>query len=293
MKINENEIVKEAICVFNGYLRIEYDRNDDKILFKPCCEAVPKSLDQLRIDSNYFINNVEKCIHDFENLNLRVLTKYYTGNCYITEQHSGINNLCENYLFNKKINWIENSILTGCNLNCIMCGSDHSYHKKEVDLYKRLTSILKTYDLKFYNSTCQGEPLLYKDNLFDFIEHSKCNVNILSNGLLLNNNDIEFLSKYKNRVFITISIDSHIKETYERIRLGSNYDTVMNNIFKLQENGLLSRIHYVVQEENKNEAEDALKFFKANNIKVSVLSDGYIGKYNVNLKQLCQQYAFK
>lgn len=121
MKINENEIVKEAICVFNGYLRIEYDRNDDKILFKPCCEAVPKSLDQLRIDSNYFINNVEKCIHDFENLNLRVLTKYYTGNCYITEQHSGINNLCENYLFNKKINWIENSILTGCNLNCIMC----------------------------------------------------------------------------------------------------------------------------------------------------------------------------
>ena len=193
MKLKENLITFQPSCVFDGYLRIEYNRSDDKILLKPCCEALPRNIKKLQIDSDYFINNVEECIHDFEKLDLRRLNHYYDGCCYITKQHSGINCLCENYKYNKKITWIENSILTGCNLNCIMCGSDHSYNKKEVELYKKLTSILKTFDLKLYNSTCQGEPLLYKDNLFDFIKNTKCDVNILSNGLLFSDNDIEFL----------------------------------------------------------------------------------------------------
>lgn len=275
-------------CIFNNYLILCYDRITDEILLKPCCALIPKAnMDIIRVKSEYFINNFEECLENYKKLDLSNLYEYYNGVCGVYHQKFGIDNICNNYTGNHTFTVIENSISAFCNLNCIMCSTHRGYNKREEFLYKEITKKIQNYDkLKEYSFTAFGEPLIYKDLVYDFLENSKCErVNLLTNGSLLNDEDITKLSEYNN-LYITVSIDSHIKETYEKIRLGSNFDNIMKNILELKRVKKLAGINYVVQDTNKNEIDDALKYFSELDISIQFLSVDNITRYTSNEKIL-------
>ena len=83
-----------------------------------------------------------------------------------------------------------------------------------------------------------------------------------------------------------MTIDSHIKENYEKIRLGSNFDNIMKNILELKRVKKLAGINYVVQDTNKNEIDDALKYFSELDISIQFLSVDNITRYTSNEKIL-------
>lgn len=242
-------------CILKNYLRITYDRQIDKIILKPCCNVLPKLMEPPFVyDPEYFIYNLEQCIHQWEQISIKNLALYYTGSCTASSHSQSNFSLCNEYNYNDHIYCIDISISRACNLNCLMCIEHKAMNIREQDIYIRLLKQIKSFPYTIWvTTTTVGEPFLYKDTIFDILEHSNHYLRILTNGVLLTDADIERLSKYKNRIQITVSCDSFVKETYQTIRRGSDFRQAFHVISLLKEKGLLTQINYVVQEENLDE----------------------------------------
>ena len=120
---------------------------------------------------------------------------------------------------------------TGCNFRCTMCQvSDENFISKNLsfDLFKNFINQNK--QLLKIKLQGMGEPLV-NNNFFEMVEHASkhgiCS-EITTNGSLLNEKNISFLKKSKLSR-ITISIDGATKETFESIRIKSNFETVISN----------------------------------------------------------------
>lgn len=91
-------------------------------------------------------------------------------------------------------------------------------------------------------------------------------IRILSNGTLFNEkNWIDFKAKVQGKVLATFSIDAASKETYEKIRIGGDFEKIIANMeyaSKLRKKGELSylRLNFVVQNLNYMEMEDFVKW---------------------------------
>lgn len=129
-----------------------------------------------------------------------------------------------------------------CNLDCIMCYSNH--HKSaEVHDVKALYTDAFFEELKTFIPHLQrayllgGEPFCEPLNLklLNLITelNPACKVTIQTNGTLLTEDILRMLKK--GTFDINVSIDSLNKTIFESIRCGASYDAVMANIHKLQE----------------------------------------------------------
>jgi MoaA/NifB/PqqE/SkfB family radical SAM enzyme len=81
-----------------------------------------------------------------------------------------------------------------------------------------------------------GEPLLHP-KFFDLLEYGKlkgAKLSLITNGSLLNETKIKRLLDIEIDS-IEISVDSHKRDIYERIRVGLSYDKVEKNIVNLME----------------------------------------------------------
>ena len=120
---------------------------------------------------------------------------------------------------------------TGCNFRCTMCqvsspnfkskNLDYEMFKKTIDDNKQLLKI---------KLQGMGEPLV-NNNFFNMMEYaSKYSIvsEITSNGSLLNEKNISKLLNAKISR-ITISIDGATSEIFEKIRVKSNFETVVSN----------------------------------------------------------------
>lgn len=295
-------------CIFNyskGFIRFNYDRDMDMVYITPCCNAKPKKfIKPIAWKSEYFISNFERCLEDYHSANLQDLNDWYFGTCLKANRlESSISGLCTGYTWNKSTTIIENSISRTCNLNCIMCNLGSKYNSKEMKISNFVYNKISKMNLDTLLTTTAGEPFIDKEGIFNLLERSKqirC-IYITTNGSLLNEDDIIRLSKYYN-LKITVSLDSINKETYEKIRLGSNFDTVFNNVLFLKKYGILDHINYVLQLANINECFNVNDFFQSYDIKVDYLldnseiknkelqnklnvlkgGDSYLYKYNAN-----------
>jgi pyruvate-formate lyase-activating enzyme len=121
-----------------------------------------------------------------------------------------------------------------CNLRCIMCPYQKMTRKKEVMSMENFKKILdeasklgyKKLSLNLYN-----EPFLDK-NIFEKIVYAKSKdffVMLYSNGTTLNETIRKDILK-SNLDLIRFSFDGATKETYEKIRRGSNFKRVKENI---------------------------------------------------------------
>lgn len=131
---------------------------------------------------------------------------------------------------------LELTITNRCNSRCIMCPTKvHSGQDMMNDeLFKKIIIEAEELGIKKMNLT-GGETLLVPDiaEKIKFAKnHSIEYIHMFSNGSLLDDKKIkEILNSGLDS--LTISIDSPIKEKYENIRIGLNFDTVFANIKNL------------------------------------------------------------
>ena len=165
-----------------------------------------------------------------------------------------------------------------CNLKCSMC--PHSKPTKEfqkslgfmdMELYKKII------DQGIKNGMCsiklnwRGEPLMHP-KIAEMVQYAKekgvLEVQMNTNGLLLNPELSEKLidAKLDRMIF---SVDGIKKETYEKIRVQGNYETLLDNIktfVKIRnEKGLkkpLVRMQMVKMDCNINELEEFKSYWK-------------------------------
>lgn len=124
-----------------------------------------------------------------------------------------------------------------CNLRCIMCSYPDMTREKvlmSMDLFKKIIddaaiNNIRQISLSFYN-----EPLL-DPLLFERIKYAKSKglwVAFSSNGCLLTSEKINAILD-SGLDSIRFSFDGAVKETYEKIRVGANFEKTKSNIIQL------------------------------------------------------------
>jgi len=165
-----------------------------------------------------------------------------------------------------------------CNLKCTMCsrtvlkiheGENLKY--MDFELFKSIVDEAKKLGVPSVKFGILTEPLLHP-RFVDMVQYVSDmgfeDIGVVTNGTLLTEDLAEKLIK-AGLIKINISFDSPIKETYEAIRVGANFDKVIGNIRNLIEirNKLKSpipllRITMVKMEKNEQERELFQDLFK-------------------------------
>ncbi len=149
---------------------------------------------------------------------------------------------------------------TACNLNCSMCDSSvrnrkWDYQFMPVDFFKKIINQLPF--LKYLNLTGIGEPLLNK-NIFEMVNiasKKKINVHFSTNATIINYDIADRLIR-AGLYSICFSIDAADKQNYEKIRKGSSFEKVIENIKifiekkKILRSKILTQIYCVGTKEN-------------------------------------------
>jgi len=124
-----------------------------------------------------------------------------------------------------------------CNLQCTIC--DRSAMTKAVEamdwnLFEKICSDAVDLGISRIGLNRFGEPLLHP-RLPEMVAFAKARgakrVDITTNGLLLTEEKSTLLLE-AGLDQIAVSVDGFLKETYEKIRIGSSYDKVVNNIHR-------------------------------------------------------------
>ncbi len=183
-----------------------------------------------------------------------------------------------------------------CNLRCTMCDDEMKQRvdKKDIDFDNFIKIIKQFKKLKSINFTGYGEPLLNGDllKMVKYASEKGISTSFSTNCTLLNSQNTERIlnSGLKSLIF---SIDSGIEEEYNKIRIGSNFQIVKENIKNFmnqhRESGsdIRVEIYSVVIPPRIKEIEKILDFAKetgVKKVKIRGLVDhrGRNDKYDIN-----------
>ena len=121
-----------------------------------------------------------------------------------------------------------------CNLKCTMCLNRFLPREQkgsmDLSLFKEIIDQASsfTYEIYLYS---RGESLLHPQ-VFDMIEHVKrrgLNVRLNTSGTLLTEEKSHRLIK-SGLDLLTFSVDGYDKETYEKLRVGADFEETLKNI---------------------------------------------------------------
>ena len=180
-----------------------------------------------------------------------------------------------------------------CNLRCTMCVThsdfiDHSHLEKypkhfDLEKYKWILDQMEPYkDFMSVAPQFQGEPFMAPD-ILEMISYARgkgfC-VGFTSNATLWNDEIIDHMIDHEVNN-LCVSLDGATKETYERVRIGANFDTVVGNLNRLverkKERGVMQphlSINMTLMPENRHQEEKML--------------DDWLGKANlVSINNTC------
>ena len=128
-----------------------------------------------------------------------------------------------------------------CNLKCIMCGSGRNYRGEDKEVSSRtMDEVAKILPgLRQIRLTGDGDPFFRKDTReflveFDPARYPNVEFIILTNGIMLNRKMWDKI-KHNNIGEVWVSIDAATKETYEKIRVGGKWETLMENLRLISE----------------------------------------------------------
>ncbi|MEM7825408.1 MAG: radical SAM protein [Candidatus Aenigmatarchaeota archaeon] len=187
------------------------------------------------------------------------------------------------YVLNKPVSVLLEPT-TKCNLKCKMCARTYWENPKIGDMvFRNFKKVIENFNFLIGSDDIQtglcltglGEPFLNKD-IFKMIRYAKYKkkipyVYIISNGTVIT-------SKVAKRIVLSgldhlaISLDGATKETYEKIRVGANFNLVIQNIKKLVEirnkvgKKPTIRLCFVLQSENANDLNEVINLGKILNV---------------------------
>ena len=202
-----------------------------------------------------------------------------------------------------------------CNLRCIMCfQSDEALPVSKttkvplmtMDTFKKIVDECARYRLPALKLSWRGEPMLNR-NFTEMLRYAKSKgileVTSLTNGTLMDETICRQIVDAKMDQLI-ISIDGFTKETYEKIRVGADYDVVLNNVKNLIGiRGKLKkpfiRLQYTESDINRHETMEFYQYWKnrVDEISISYCQDfGSPEKNspeNVPIHEYCCQQPFQ
>ncbi len=172
-----------------------------------------------------------------------------------------------------------------CNGRCSMCPYPTVSRKLEQGqmewaLFQKIADeaarepLLASFLFELHN-----EPLLDK-RTFDCIKYIKSinpekSCSIVTNGELLDRFSLSEIIE-SNLDYLTISLNAHSQEVYERINIGLDYERVMDNIARLLSNETTRRklgLSFVVTEENAHEVPQANSYWQKQGVRTRVIAE--------------------
>jgi len=147
-----------------------------------------------------------------------------------------------------------------CNSACVMCGHKNMQRPKGVmpiELYKNILSQLKGWPIESLLLSGFGEPLLdplLEERISLARSNGFGNIGIVTNASLLHPDKVSKL-RIAGLDFMHISMDGATKETYQKLRPGLDFDTIVSNLSHLLSTPKRPRIYIqvVTLEENIDE----------------------------------------
>lgn len=158
-----------------------------------------------------------------------------------------------------------------CNSNCIMCTQKNKKYNYSLskEYINELFFLLPYLDTIMW----QGGEVFLWDKFLSLIKHvsnyKQITQSIITNFQAITENQIKFLSTINNLKLI-ISIDGSKKDIYEKIRVGSSFDKLLENIKTLNKyilrykSNISTHINFVVMKENYKDIVNILSFAKEN-----------------------------
>ena len=130
--------------------------------------------------------------------------------------------------------------VSACNLRCPFCfQSDKSFTKKpfmgvmDYDFFKKIIDQADELETGAITIASRGEPTMHKKfiQMLEYVNKKEniFEIKINTNGTFLTDEMCHAIFK-NNLTNIVISSDHYIKEDYERLRLGSNFEKVVKNV---------------------------------------------------------------
>jgi len=129
--------------------------------------------------------------------------------------------------------------MTSCNLKCFMCYQSYDPPKPckmDAVVFKRIIDEGEKKGLCSIKTQYRGEPLLDKrmPELIKYAkDHGVIEVMLNTNATLLDEKTAKALIKAGTDKIIC-SVDGYTKDVYENVRIGANFETVLENIKRLQ-----------------------------------------------------------
>lgn len=152
--------------------------------------------------------------------------------------------------------------LNTCNLRCRHCYQDnYKFQDMDFDVLKKIAdeiiNTLTKWGMYGRISLTGGEPFASKHlhELFQYLDDNNriVTIDILTNGTLITDKDIEKLKKYKKLHQIQISLDGGTAEIHDSVRGEGNFNKAISSIRKLKAAGIEVALMYTLQNLNKDD----------------------------------------
>lgn len=157
---------------------------------------------------------------------------------------------------------LEIEVTTQCPLKCVIC--EHTYWNEEVRnmTFNQFKLIVDQFPkLKWIGLTGIGESFVNKDflKILEYVKKRNIYIELYDNFSFINEKAAKTLVDLSvDKIFI--SIDAATKSSYEKIRVGANFETVIKNIRRLIDLRNLHKLpypelsyHYIINKLNINE----------------------------------------
>lgn len=159
-----------------------------------------------------------------------------------------------------------------CNLHCTSCRDNiQIVSGDQLEIRERFaeaiieTGWLEQTELLELSGT--GEALFSKIDRKILFSNDQCkreSIALISNGLLLDENNLESLKKHFKKIRLNISIDAATETTYRKIRRGGDWKVLLNNLERVGKMRMNNEIEYVeirmvVQKNNYKEMLDFIE----------------------------------
>ncbi len=136
---------------------------------------------------------------------------------------------------------IDIEVCSRCNLNCIMCCKSIRSGSGNIMTFEQFKHIIDQFKFDWFHRprfviSGLGENMLNPDilKIFKYAREKKAEIKFVDNFTLIDEKIARELIKMKIKT-IQFSLDGATKKTYEKIRIGAEWETVTNNIKKFIE----------------------------------------------------------
>lgn len=172
----------------------------------------------------------------------------------------------EEHVRDTSLHSVHLSLSSQCNLHCKYCYAaqrvESKFPRLSLEEYKQVIDDLCNISSNITFTITGGEPLLNPlwQPIAQHIKTKGCTLLLLSNGLLINDKNIDFIKRHFD--LVTLSLDGPTRESHQLTR-GDNYEAVMRAVKLLEEHNVEHTISMTVTRLNIDQVEAMASKFGA------------------------------